>query len=107
MLILTSGYNRINGPDGKLIADRSMEYVFVYDVTGPKPLKRQVIRVPDTFLGLAWAPIGDRFFVSGGVDDDVLEFLGAPGEMTAGRVFKLGHTAGLGLAVKPRWRAWH
>ena len=101
LLILTSGYNRTNGPDGKLIADRSTEYVFVYDVSGANPLKRQVISVPDTFLGIAWAPEGDRFFVSGGVDDDVLEFTGAPGAIRAGRVFSLGHRAGLGLAVKP------
>jgi len=102
LLILTSGFNRTFGPDGKLIADRSREYVFVYDVSGPAPVKRQVLTAPDTFLGLAWAPAGDRFFVAGGVDDDVLEFTGAPGTFKAGRVFALGHKAGLGLAVKPQ-----
>jgi hypothetical protein len=101
LLIMTTGFNRNFGPDGKFIADRSSEYVFVYDVSGARPVKRQVLTAPNTFLGLAWAPAGDRFFVSGGVDDDVLEFVGAPGAMRAGRVFRLGHTAGLGLEVKP------
>jgi len=102
LLILTSGFNRNFGPDGKLIADRSAEYVFVYDVSGGTPVNRQVLTAPDTFLGLAWAAAGDRFFVSGGKDDDVLEFVGAPGAMRAGRLFRLGHKAGLGLAVKPQ-----
>ena len=101
LLILTSGFNRMNGPDGKDVPDLGHEYVFVYDVAGPAPVKRQVIAIPNSFAGLAWAPAGDRFFVAGGVDDDVLEFTGAPGAFKAGRTFKLGHKAGLGLAVKP------
>ena len=101
LLILTSGFNRVFGPDGKFIAERSNEYVFVYDVTGAVPVKRQVVAVPNTFLGLAWAPAGDRFFFSSGVDDAVREYVGAPGAFTAGRVFALGHKAGLGLGVKP------
>ncbi len=101
LLILTSGFNRTFGPNGKFIPERSGEYVFVYDVTGAAPVKRQVLGLPDSFLGLAWAPAGDRFFVSGGVDDDVVEFVGRPGAMHAGRTFRLGHKAGLGLAVKP------
>ncbi|HEY2483406.1 MAG TPA: WD40 repeat domain-containing protein, partial [Caulobacteraceae bacterium] len=101
LLILTSGFNRTFGPNGKFIAERSGEYVFVYDVTGSTPVKRQVLGAPDTFLGLGWAPAGDRFFVSGGVDDDVLEFVGRPGALRAGRTFRLGHKTGLGLGVKP------
>jgi len=101
LLILTSGFNRVAGPGGRFIPDQSMEYVFVYDVSGPTPVKRQVITAPNTFLGLGWGPAGDRFYVSGGVDDDVMEFVGGPGSFTAGRVFRLGHRAGLGQAVRP------
>ena len=79
MLILTSGFNRTFGPDGKVIRERSDEYVFVFDVSGPAPVKRQVILVPNTFLGLAWAPSGDRFYVSGGVDDGVMRIHGRQG----------------------------
>ena len=101
LLILTSGFNRTFGPDGKFIADRSNEYVFVYDISGAAPVKRQVLAAPNTFLGIAWLPAGDRFYVSGGVDDVVREYVGAPGAFAPGRVFVLGHKAGLGLAAKP------
>ncbi|HSV03668.1 MAG TPA: hypothetical protein VLI41_10735 [Phenylobacterium sp.] len=101
LLILTTGFNRMLGADGKAIRDQSDEYVFVYDVSGRAPVKRQVLRVANTFLGLAWAPAGDRFYVSGGVDDEVIEFTGAPGGFKAARSFPLGHKAGLGLLVKP------
>ncbi|MFI4974431.1 MAG: hypothetical protein ACHP84_07835 [Caulobacterales bacterium] len=101
LLILTSGFNRAFGPDGKFIADRSMEYVFVYDVSGAAPAKRQVIEIPNSFYGIAWSPAGDRFYVSGGVDDDVMEFVGPAGAMKLTRTMALGHRAGLGLSTKP------
>ncbi len=102
LLVLTSGFNRTFGPDGVPIPDRSNEYVFVYDVTGSKPVKRQVLQVPNSFLGLAFAPGGERFYVSGGVDDDVLEYGKGPrSDFAPQRTFKLGHDKGLGLAVQP------
>ena len=101
LLILTSGFNRVFGADGKFDPALSDEYLFVYDVSGPVPVKRQVLRLADSFLGLAWAPDGRRFYVSGGVDDVVLEFAGAPGGLRQTRRFPLGHAAGLGLKVKP------
>jgi len=101
LLIVTSGYNLVFGANGKRIPDLSREYVFVYDVSGPAPIKRQVIKVANTFLGLAWAPSGDRFYVSGGVDDDVLEYAAGAGGFAPSRTFKLGHKAGLGLAIQP------
>jgi len=101
LLVLTSGYNRINGADGKAIPAASNEYVFVYDVTGPTPVQRQVIALPNSFLGIAWAPRGDAFYVSGGVDDMVREYRAGAAGFVAARTFALGHKAGLGLAVKP------
>lgn len=101
LLILTSGFNREFGANGKIILALSDEYVFVFDVSGPRPVQRQALVIPDTFLGLAWAPSGERFYVSGGVGDDVLEFAGAPGAMRQTRMFRLGHKTGLGLAIKP------
>jgi DNA-binding beta-propeller fold protein YncE len=101
LLILTSGFNRMFGPDGKILPQRSGEYVFVYEVSGETPVKRQALILPDTFLGIAWAPKGGRFYVSGGVDDDVLEFVSSDGAFRPARSFRLGHTTGLGLSVKP------
>jgi YVTN family beta-propeller protein len=101
LLILTSGYNRNAGRDGKQVPALSNEYVFVYDVSGAAPVKRQVLKVPNTFLGLAWAPSGERFYVSAGVDDAVLEYQAGAQGYQAGRRFALGHAAGLGILVKP------
>jgi DNA-binding beta-propeller fold protein YncE len=101
LLILTSGFNRMAGPNGRYIPAQSTEWLFVFDVSGESPVQRQAIPVSNSFIGLAWAPAGDRFFVSGGVDDDVLEFVGGNGAFAPGRVIKLGHASGLGLAVRP------
>ena len=101
LLVLTSGYNRIAGPDGKQVPALSNEYVFVYDVTGAQPVKRQVLQVADSFIGLAWAPDSSGFYVSGGVDDDVIAFEKADAGYRQGRVYPLHHAAGLGVGVKP------
>ena len=103
LLVMTSGYNRNVGSDGAPIAALSNEYIFVYDVAGPAPIKRQVLTVSNTFLGLAWAASGERFYVSGGVDDDVLEYARTPAGFALKRSFPLGHKLGLGLdpSIKP------
>ncbi len=101
LVILTSGYNLNVGPDGKPIPDLSGEYVFVYDVSGAAPAKRQVIALPNSFLGLVWAPSGEGFYVSGGVDDDVLEYGRGAAGFALKRSIALGHKAGLGIRVKP------
>src|SRR5262249_22662444 len=51
LLILTSGFNRNNGSDGKTIAQQSNEYVFVYDIRRQPPALKQVLKVPNTFVG--------------------------------------------------------
>ena len=101
LLILTSGFNRNEGSDGKRVENLSHEYVFVYDVSGGAPVKRQVLHVPNTFLGIAWAPSGRGFYVSAGVDDAVLEYKAVDHGYQAGRRFPLSHAEGLGLQVKP------
>jgi DNA-binding beta-propeller fold protein YncE len=102
LLILTSGYNLYYaGPGGERVPTMSEEYVFVFDVSGPSPVQRQAILVPNTFLGLAWSPSGERFYVSGGVDDVVYEYAKGAAGFASARTFKLGHTLGVGLAVKP------
>ncbi len=101
LLVLTSGYNRQYDTAGKVVPSGSNEYVFVYDVTGPAPVKRQVAELPNSFLGIAWSPRGDAFYVSGGVDDMVREYTQSTAGFAAARTFPLGHKAGLGLAVKP------
>ena len=82
LLILTSGYNSQNfasGPNmGKTNPDESNEYIFVYNIAGPAPLKLQVLKIPNAFDGLVWNPSGKEFYASGGTDDTVHVFVAGP-----------------------------
>jgi len=115
LLVLTSGYNLVNytsGPNaGNQNNNDSTEYVFVYNISSLTPVQTQVIKVPNTYAGIAINPSGKEFYVSGGVDDDVHIYgLGANGLWTEekGSPVMLGHAAnppvdlgGVGLAVQP------
>ncbi|BBA33874.1 uncharacterized protein sS8_1920 [Methylocaldum marinum] len=102
LLILTSGYNRNNGPTGSRVAEESREYVFVFDITGPAPVQKQAVQVPNTFNGLAWNPKGHEFYVSGGVDDTVHVFTSNAGQWSEASEIALGHSnQGAGLNIRP------
>src|SRR5579862_5170508 len=102
LLILTSGFNRTFGADGKYLMPRSTEHVFVYDIDGPAPVRRQAIPVPNTFSGIAWLPDGSGFLVSGGVND-VIRYYKWNGTrfIFDGPPLPLGHKAGNGIDVRP------
>ena len=81
LLVLTSGYNLLNYTQGANRGQNnpaaSTEYVFVYSVEGANaatPVLKQVLQVPNSFLGIVWAPNGQNFYVSGGVSDAVFTF---------------------------------
>jgi DNA-binding beta-propeller fold protein YncE len=102
LLVLTSGYNRTFGGDGKFLLPRSREYVFVYDIAGPAPVRRQAILVPNTFNGLAWRPDGAGFVVSGGFNDTVRLYKRDGNRFVFdGPPIELGHQAGNGIDVRP------
>ena len=64
LLVLTSGYNRLNNAQGIRDAAGSNEYVFVFDLSSGSLRQTQVLQVPNTFVGLAFSPTGDQFYVS-------------------------------------------
>ncbi|HUX73014.1 MAG TPA: beta-propeller fold lactonase family protein [Steroidobacteraceae bacterium] len=111
LLILTSGYNLIEDAHAKNIPSASNEYVFVYDISHDTPVQKQVLQVPNTFMGIAFAPNGRHFYVSGGVNDDVHTFARSGGVWAErGMPIELGHLAlakpplflgGNGLKVRP------
>ncbi|MCL6753092.1 beta-propeller fold lactonase family protein [Nostoc sp. CCCryo 231-06] len=88
LLVLTSGYNQnfkdqntganltypvldpLTGKPSGTTTPKA-EWVFVFDVSSEKLVKRQQINIPNTYNGLAWAKDGSRFYVSGGIDDRV------------------------------------
>jgi DNA-binding beta-propeller fold protein YncE len=103
LLVLTSGYNRLNDQNGKQLPGASNEYVFVFDVEHGKPVQKQVLQVANTFAGIVFAPDGQSFYVSGGKDDNVHVFaISTNGSWTeSGCPIKLGHKAGNGPNVPP------
>jgi DNA-binding beta-propeller fold protein YncE len=106
MLVLTSGYNLLDSSSGSRIPADSTQFVFVYDISGNAPAKRQVIQVPNSYSGIVFDPAGTTFYVTGGVDDSVHVYsLGQNGRWTeqAGSPISLGHGgAGVGLSVPPQ-----
>jgi YVTN family beta-propeller protein len=104
LLILTSGYNRLFDRAGEVIPADSEEYVFVYDIGHDRPERRQVLRLPNTYMGIVFAPDGRHFYVSGGMDDDVHVFASKGGvwsEDTAALV-RLGHHSSKGFKAGPQ-----
>src|SRR3989442_801239 len=76
---------------------QSNEYIFIYDIPGPAPLKLQVLQIRNAFDGLAWNPNGKEFYVSGGPDDAVHIFDKSGSVWAKAASVSLGHTQGLGL----------
>lgn len=88
LLVLTSGYNK-NFRDEKTgefftypvldpqtglpstVTTQKAEWVFVFDISSGNLLKKQQINIPNTYNGLTWAPDGQRFYVSAGIDDRI------------------------------------
>jgi len=101
LLILTTGYNTgfyTQGADGSAIlwpaldpltgvpsstTTPNAEWVFVYDVRGAKPVKKQQINIPNTYQGLVWDPSGTKFYVAGGIDDRVEVYASAAAGVSA------------------------
>ena len=103
LLVLTSGYNRVNGADGKIVAAQSGQYVFVFRIDGATTRHVQTLTIPNSFSGIAWLPDGAGFIVTGGMDDEVHSFGRLAGRFVEqGKPIPLGHTAGVGSAVKPQ-----
>jgi YVTN family beta-propeller protein len=118
LLVLSSGYNLLvyladaGANEGYGIPADTGEYVFVFDVSSGTPTQKQVLKIPNSFAGIAFNPSGTEFYVAGGKDDDVHVFdLAASGQWAettvtndagaATAAISLGHTTALGLANGP------
>ncbi len=109
MLVMTSGYNRfdtstVQPPTGinPWNTSYSNEYVFIYDISRPIPVQKQVVQLPTTYQGIVWDPSGSAFYASGCAAD--LLFVVAPnpeGVWTVQGALPLGHKLGNGLNIVP------
>src|SRR5262249_51343846 len=97
LAVLTSGFNRRTSADGQFIPELSTEYVFLFDITGAQPKQVQVLPVPTTFQGLAWAPDGHALYAAGGKDDCVYELSKKGDVFVAARTIALKHGPPAGI----------
>lgn len=97
LLIMTSGYNTLNFTSGAQAGQRdpagSNDYIFVYSLgANGVPTQKQVLQVPNAFVGLSFSPDGSKFFASGGVSDAVFTFTQAgDGTWSQSGTWKLNH----------------
>jgi hypothetical protein len=98
LLVLTAGYNNLDDSSGNFIAADSQEYIFVFDISSGRPVQKQVLNLPNSYTGIAFAPSGQLFLAAGGVDDNVHIFqLQSTGWADTGTPVALGHAHGIGL----------
>ena len=102
MLVLTSGYNRYNGTDGKPVAAQSTQYIFRYAIDEKGARRLQTLQVPNSFGGIAWLPNGRGFVVGGGVDDALYIYARRGARFAPAGKIPLGHKQGLGADVLPQ-----
>lgn len=106
LLVLTSGYNLVDSSPGTVVPADATQFVFVYDISQYKPVRKQVIQIANTYSGIVFDPSSKAFYVSGGVDDNVhVYLLGQSGFWSeqAESPISLGHGGvGVGLSVKPQ-----
>ena len=86
-------------PRAKEIPAQTNEYIFVFDIQQAKPVQRQALRIPNAYMGLAWAPDGTHFYAGGGQDDNIHVFAQQGDHWSeSGEPIALGHKTGLGVA---------
>ncbi len=105
LLVMTTGYNKLNGPDGKSDPSAGNEYIFIFDVAGEnraRPVQKQVIQISNAYVGLVWAPSGEAFYAAGGQSDNVSVFGKTNTRWGLTTAIDLGHGGkGIGINVLP------
>jgi DNA-binding beta-propeller fold protein YncE len=90
LLVLTGGHNNLTDIKNNSFNN---EYILVFDISGGKPVKKQVLQVPNAFVGITFDPTGQTFYVAGGGDDNIHTFTIQNGQWAeSGTPIKLGHT---------------
>jgi DNA-binding beta-propeller fold protein YncE len=95
LLVLTGGHNNLTDTKGNSFNN---EYIFVFDISGGKPVKKQVLQLPNAFVGIVFDPTGQTFYVAGGGDDNIHSFTIQNGQWAeSGTPIKLGDSSGVAL----------
>lgn len=97
LLVLVSGYNSLSVPSGQ--TEGKTEYIFVFDISSGTPAQKQVIQIPNSYVGICFSPDGGTFYVGGGQEDNVHTYTqGGDGTWAeTGTPIALGHITALAL----------
>jgi YVTN family beta-propeller protein len=105
LTIVVAGHNNVYTPSGDRYT--RTQYIFLYDVAGKnkqQPLQKRVIQQANTYTGLVWAPDGNRFYATGGRDDNVYVY-SKDGDLLStialNHVDTAGDLQGVGINVLP------
>jgi YVTN family beta-propeller protein len=102
LLVLTSGYNYVVDAQGKFLPADSTQFVFVYDVSSGQAVQKQIVKVSNSYVGIAFAPDGKKFYVPGAGEDNLHVFALNGGTWAeSGAPIALGHQGANGLAQGP------
>jgi len=71
LMVVTSGYNYVTDAKGNYLPNDSTQYLFVFDVSSGTPVQKQIVNIPNTYVGLAFSTDGKTVYVPGGSDDNV------------------------------------
>ena len=102
MLVLTSGFNRFNGPDGKIVPAQSGQYVFRYRIDAKGATLEQSLSVPNSLWRGRVAARRTRLRRRRRVDDVLHLYRRSGTGFAETDAIKLGHAAGNGVGVKPQ-----
>ncbi len=95
LVVLTGGHNNLTDTHGNSFNN---EYIFVFDISNGVPVKKQVIQLPNAFVGIVFDPAGQTLYVGGGGDDDIHSFTIQNGQWAeSGTPIKLGHSSAVAL----------
>ena len=102
LLVLISGYNYVVDDMGNFLPDQSTQYVFVFGVSTGQPVQTQIVKVSNSYIGIAFSPDGQKFYVPGAGEDNVHVFELTSGSWAeSGKPIALGHKSGNGLDQGP------
>lgn len=98
LLVLTTGDYGIYTATGSRDTAASKEWIFVYDISNPIPVQKQVLQVANTYQGIVFDPSGTTFYVPGGRDDNmhIFNLTGGVWQEATGSSVALGHTSQAG-----------
>src|SRR5262249_24049285 len=114
LAVLTAGQNSLYRPDGTIDVANSTQYIFLYNLDAANnapPRLMQVIKQPNSHVGLVFAPDGQTLYAAGSNDDAVYVYTKSGAGFATAAPIALGHFApgaigsarnrGVGLGVQP------